>query len=181
MDHSEYYCIKCLAEGDEEAFVALYNKYHSYLYYTALKLTQSEALAKDITQDVFLKIWETRATINPKDNFAAYIHVICRNRIVNLFKRATREEAIKNELYQFADEADQEDDDFYDHYRQLLDKAVELLPPQRRNIFILCKWQKKSYEDVARQFNISRSTVQDHIVKATKFIKDYLLSNPPNV
>ena len=176
---SEYFCVKCLIEGDEKAFVALYNKYHRKIYYSALKITQSEEVAQDVTQDVFLKIWETRADIDPNQNFSAYIHTICRNIVINLYKKATLEETVKKQLHQFAEVAvsDDEEDDFYETYTALLDKAIAELPPQRRRVFELCKLKGKSYEDVAHKLGISRSTVQDHIVKAGKFIKEYLLKN----
>ena len=179
MENPDYFCVKCLAEGDEEAFVALYNKYHRKLYYAALKMMQSEALAQDVIQNTFLKIWDIRTTLDPKRNFAAYISVICRNMIFDLFKKATYEETVKKELQQFADviEPDREDDDFYDTYKELLDKAIANLPPQRRLVFESCKLQEKSYDEVARSMKISRSTVQDHIVKANKFIREYLLTH----
>jgi len=179
MENPDYFCVKCLAEGDEEAFVALYNKYHRKLYYSALKMIRSETLAQDVIQNTFLKLWDMRTTLDPKRNFSAYISVICRNIIFDLFKQATNEESIKKELQQFADviEPDQEDDDFYDAYKGLLDKAIANLPPQRRMVFESCKLQEKSYDEVARSMKISRSTVQDHIVKANKSIREYLLTH----
>ena len=178
IEDTEYFCVKCLIEGDEEAFVMLYNKYHRKIYYAALKITGSEDLAQDVTQDVFLKIWETRSRIDPHQNFAAYIHVICRNVIFNLFKKATLEETIKKQMQQFAAiTTSDEDDDFYDSYKDLLHKAIGELPPQRRTIYEFCKLKGKTYDHVAHKLNISRSTVQDHIVKANKFIKEYLLKN----
>ena len=177
MENPDYFCVKCLIEGDEKAFVALYNKYHRKIYYAAVKMTQSEDLAQDVTQNVFLKVWETRATLNPEKNFAAYINVICRNAIFDIFKKATLEETAKKELQQFAEvlENDGEEDDFYETYKNLLDEAIAALPPQRRVVFELCKLQEKTYDEVASRMNISRSTVQDHIVKANKFIREYLL------
>ena len=179
MENPDYFCVKCLIEGDEEAFVALYNKYHRKIYYTVVKMTQSEDMAQDVTQNVFLKIWETRATLNPEKNFAAYISVICRNAIFDIFKKATLEEAVKKELQQFAEvsECDGEDEDFYEIYKNLLDEAIAALPPQRRVVFELCKLQEKTYDEVAHSMNIARSTVQDHIVKANKFIREYLLTH----
>ena len=179
MENPDYFCVKCLIEGDEEAFVALYNKYHRKIYYTALKMTQSDDVSQDILQTVFLKLWETRASLNPVQNFDAYITVICRNAIIDLFRKVTHEEALKKEIRQFAEisESDEDGDDFYETYKTLLDKAIDALPTQRRNIFKLCKLKEKSYDEVARRMGISRSTVQDHIVKANKFIREYLLKN----
>ena len=179
MENPDYFCVKCLINGDEEAFVALYNKYHRKIYYTALKMTQSDDVAQDVTQNVFIKVWETRAKLDPEQNFEAYISVICRNTIFDVFRKATQEEALKKELQQFAEiaESPDDDDDFYETYKNLLDEAIAALPPQRRNIFTLCKLKEKSYDEVARRMNISRSTVQDHIVKANKFIREYLLTH----
>jgi len=179
MENADYFCVKCLAGGDEEAFVTLYNKYHRKIYYTVLKMTQSEVLTQDVTQNVFLKVWETRASLNPEQNFAAYISVICRNAVLDMFKTAAHEETIKKELKQFAEisEPGQDEDDVYETYKNLLDKAIAELPPQRRVVFEMCKLKEKSYNEVARKMNISRSTVQDHIVKANKFIREYLLMN----
>ena len=179
MENQDYFCVKCLAQGDEEAFVELYNRYHRKIYYIAFKMTQSEVLAEDVTQNVFLKIWEMRASLDPKQNFAAYINVICRNVIFDIFKRATREESVKKELKQFAElsESDQEDDDFAETYKILLYNAISELPPQRRLVFEMCKLQEKSYSEIAQSLEISRSTVQDHIVKANKFVRDYVLAH----
>ena len=178
-ENSDYFCVKCLMEGDEKAFTSLYYKYHRKIYYSALKMTKSEDLAFDVTQEVFLKVWDMRATLNPEKNFASFISVICRNLIFDMFKKATTEEKLKKELLQFAEisETGEEEEDFYETYKILLDKAIAMLPPQRRIVFEFCKLQEKTYEEVAHKMNISRSTVQDHIVKANKFIREYLLKN----
>ncbi|GHT60506.1 DNA-directed RNA polymerase sigma-70 factor [Bacteroidia bacterium] len=175
MENPDYFCVKCLANGDEDAFVTLYRKYHKKIYYSALNLTRSEVLSQDITQDVFLKIWDTKQTLDPNQNFAAYISVICRNAIFDTFKKAVHEEKIKKELQQFANISENpEEEDFYEEYRHILTEAIRNLPPQRRSIFERCKLQEQSYDEVAKSLGISRSTVQDHIVKANKAIREYL-------
>ena len=178
MESSDYFCVKCLIEGDEKAFVALYNKYHRKIYIAALKMTQSEDLAQDVVQDVFLKLWESRKRLDPDKNFSAFIISICRNVIFDLFKKATKEISVKQKLQQFAEipEPEQEDNGFYEIYEKLLDKAIAKLSPQRRIVFEYCKLQKKSYSEVAHNLNISRSTVQEHVVKANKFVREYLLA-----
>jgi RNA polymerase sigma-70 factor (ECF subfamily) len=174
MDNPDYFCVKCLIEGDEEAFVVLYKKYFNKIYYSSLKMTQSETIAQDIVQNVFLKIWETRLHLNPKQNFAAFISVICRNAIFDVFKKATHDEILKQELLEFADTNEDQEEDFYEDYKKLLAEAIGKLPPQRRAVFERCKLQEQSYGEVAKALGISRSTVQDHIVKANKAILEYI-------
>ena len=55
----------------------------------------------------------------------------------------------------------------------ILQKAIEGLPPQRQQVFRLCKLEGKSYKDVSTLLGISVSTISDHIVKGTKSIRDY--------
>ena len=176
MENEDYFCVKCLISGDEKAFVVLYGKYHKKVYSSALNITRSEALSQDITQNVFLKLWTHRSTLNPELNFAAFLLTICRNTIFDTYKKATIEESVKKELCQFSDLSDNpiEDEYFIDKYKKLLNEAIRSLPPQRQLIFKKCKLHEQSYEEVAKSLNISRSTVQDHIVKANKTIKEYI-------
>ncbi|MGN6532752.1 MAG: RNA polymerase sigma factor [Ginsengibacter sp.] len=53
-------------------------------------------------------------------------------------------------------------------------ESINLLPPKRRQIFQLIKVEERSYEEVSALLNVSVSTINDHIVKATKFIRENL-------
>ena len=57
---------------------------------------------------------------------------------------------------------------------RLLKEAIDALPPKRREIFQLVKIEERSYEEVSLLLHISTSTINDHVVKATKFIKKNL-------
>ncbi|MDR1722946.1 MAG: sigma-70 family RNA polymerase sigma factor [Tannerella sp.] len=173
MSNDDYFYVKCLASDDEKAFVALYGKYHRKVYFSALRFIRSEETAKDITQTVFMKIWEYRRRLNPDNNFAAYLNTVCRNAIFDELKREALDDEMRNELQYTTDEAAGEDD-FREKYYQLLEEAIATLPSQRRTVFEACKLKKQSYDLVARLNGISRSTVQDHIVKANKTIREYI-------
>jgi len=178
MDNPNYFCLKCLAQGDEEAFVALYGKYHRMVYFAALKMLHSEDDAKDVTQTVFMKVWEHRGNIKPEEDFEAYIGVICRNVIFDLFKKEAREAEMKQELALTASEADNSDEeDFKEKYYNLLHEAIGKLPPQRRKAFEICKLQGYSYDRAASKLGVSRSAIHDHIVNANKFIREYIGSH----
>jgi RNA polymerase sigma-70 factor (ECF subfamily) len=59
----------------------------------------------------------------------------------------------------------------------LLNKAIENLPPQRKEVFYLCKMEGKSYLEVSRRLGISASTINDHIVKANRAVREFILAN----
>ena len=59
----------------------------------------------------------------------------------------------------------------------LLQNAIDSLSPQRRQVFMLCKVNGKSYKEVSELLGISVSTISNHIVKSTKIIRAYLDKN----
>jgi RNA polymerase sigma factor (sigma-70 family) len=64
---------------------------------------------------------------------------------------------------------------------QVLHRAIEDLPPQRQQVFRLCKLEGKTYREVSELLGISESTISDHIVKGTKFIRAYFDKNHPSL
>lgn len=70
-----------LNQGDESAFETIYRKYNAWIYNFANSLLFDKSLTEDLTQNVFLKIWEKHEQINPDDNFESYLFAIARNLI----------------------------------------------------------------------------------------------------
>jgi RNA polymerase sigma-70 factor (family 1) len=165
-----------LIKGSETAFKQIYALYHVKIYRLALKFVKSEELAREVVQDIFIKVWEHRHTINTDLSFPAYLYKIAHNHIFNLLKRASREESIKKQILAAAEIATNQTEDVViaAEYESLAIHAIEQLPPQRKLIFQLCRMEGKSYEEVSFALGISKSTVRDHMVKAIRFIKEYL-------
>jgi len=171
--------LKRLNKGDEEAFEILFNTYKGRLYSFAIKLVKSDDLACDIIHDVFEKVWEKRKQIDHKSNFSSYLHTICKNQIFNFLKQASRREALKLEIIQYISRSQNtlEDDLYFREYEKIANEAVSQLPPRRKEVFKMCKFDGKSYDQTAADLGISRNAVKDHIVKASKFIKSYFLEH----
>ncbi|MGG7663291.1 RNA polymerase sigma factor [Dyadobacter sp. BHUBP1] len=168
--------LSLLTNGDRLAFKQLYIHHYRSIFSYALRFTKSAELAEDITQDTFLKIWESREMLAGVRYFKGYLYAICRNMTLNLLARASREANIMDQIIQGAQHfhSDSEAQLEQQEYEKLLHEAIEQLPPQRRIIFRLCKIDGKSYEEVAAQMGITTGTVNDHIVKGTRSVKDYL-------
>ncbi len=169
--------LKRLREGDEDAFESLFYIYKERLYLFALKFVKSNDQACDIIHDVFVKVWENRAQINIQSNFSSFLHTICKNLILNLLKQASRKESLRLEIIQYKSRNQntlEEEMDFKE-YQKLASEAVNQLPPRRKEVFKMCKFDGKTYNQTASDLGISRNAVKDHIVKASRFIKGYFL------
>ncbi|GAB2787367.1 RNA polymerase sigma-70 factor [Rhabdobacter roseus] len=175
--HPDRYYVSQLREtGSEWAFVALYERYKEKLLYYCLKFVKSESLAEELMHDVWLKIWEKREDLQPEQCFSAYLHTIAKHHVFNFLKRAAKLKAINEEIMRAASYSENQTYQqlFANETEALLQQAVHLLPPQRRRVFTLVKFDGLSYEDAAAYMGISKNAIKEHIVKSTKAIKLYL-------
>ncbi len=162
-----------LREGDEQAFALIYNTYKNALGHRLLRLLKSEALAEEVLQDLFLKVWEQRTSIDVDKSFKSYLYRIAENMVYDVFRRAKKEKEIlgkiiaaNTELYTYVEEAI-----FRKEHVGLLEQVLDQLPIKRKKIFMACKLEGKSYKEAAEEFGISTTTVNDHIQKATQYLK----------
>jgi|SRR5690606_36386157 len=171
-----------LKTGDHRAFEQVYNQYKRQLYYNIYKLVHSEAIAEELTHDVFLRVWQSRNLIVVTQSFSAFLRRIATNIAIDFYRKAALDKKLRTELVIRATE-------FYDPFeeealnldhRVFIRSLLEKLPPRRREIFSLCKLEGKSYADVAHLLGIGTGTVNDHIVKATKLIKQELMKHQNN-
>jgi len=172
---NEYNLLKKLKKGDSKAFLELYDRYHLQVYNWALKFVKIPAIAEDIVQDVFLKIWVIRERLNPQLSFPAFIYRICRNRVFSDLKKiAVNERLTLNVIEQFRSLKESPADlAIWNQYEVLLESAIRKLPKQRQKVFKLCRQGGKTYEEVAVELCISKNTVKEHMVMAVKNIREY--------
>lgn len=169
-----------MAKGDKDAFQVIYYHYAPRIYGKLLKLLQSEDLATELLQEVFITVWQKHALVDASRSFRSYLFKIADNLAIDLFRKANRSAQLINRLLEASI-------DHYTHTEErleqkenafLLQKAIDALPPQRKLVFTLCKLEGKSHDEVGRLLGISPSTVNNHIVKATQFLREYLAGHP---
>lgn len=163
-----------LAAGDEQAYKELYLHYESAVFNLVVKYVKSVELAKDVSQDVFIKIWEKRDGLTDIQYFQAYLFQVARHESINLLRAAGRSDIAKGEIARhfqdnpgfFDDETLQKD------YRSFIRRTLDALPPRSREIFLLCREQGKTYEEVAAALGISRNNVRNHMVASLRKFRD---------
>ena len=173
--------INQLHDGNVHAFELIYLIYSPRLYSRLLKLVKSESAAQEILQDVFVKLWEHRNSLDPEKSFRSFLYKIAENKAHDFFRKAARDKTLETQLirqstviYTSIEKYKSNEDDL-----ATLQKAIEDLPPQRQQVFRLCKIEGKSYKEVGELLDISVSTISDHIVKGTKFVREYFSRHTP--
>jgi RNA polymerase sigma-70 factor (ECF subfamily) len=165
-----------LKESDQEAFEQLYRLYSGRLLGYLIKFVKSDLYAAELLQDTFIKLWDNRRNVDPDQSFRSYLFRIAENNVYDFFRKAARDKRLQEAIINSAGEIYKhvEEDLFTKQNEQLLQDAINLLPPKRRQVFQLIKIEERSYDEVSSLLNISASTINDHIVKATKYIRENL-------
>lgn len=171
-ENNEKELLLLLIAGEEKGFEGLYNLYNRSIFNFIIKYVSSVPLAEDLTQEVFIKMWENRRQLKEVRSFKAYLFISARNHTLNNLKLVFRSEvAIGEVLSGFTDlRNDTEDDVLHKEYLQFLKETLNNLPERTREIFKLCREQEKSYDEVAKSLNISRNAVKNHMVRSMKFL-----------
>lgn len=181
MNESENYSnedsllLQRMQEGDGEAFAALYEKYWEQVYSSAYKRLKDKDAARDITQDVFMKLWTGRDQFAIR-NLPAYLHVAVRNKVLNWLEKEQKYVPVPDLLLQSEAARDQADaellrKEFFSAY----EKLVASLTSSQQAIFRMRYQHGLSTEQIAEKLYISRKTVQNQLGKSVARLKGSLL------
>lgn len=168
--------LKQVAEGDKLAFRQLFDLYKLRLFAFVLQLTNSKADAEEIVQDVFAKLWESRAMLSNVEFPDKYIYTIARNKTLNHLTKLARDRQLLNQLWVNLSQTDNATEEILQaqESRRLIDEAVSRLNEQRQTIFRLSREQGLSHDEIAAQLGLSKSRVKNILVEILKHIRDYM-------
>uniref|UniRef100_UPI00352A779A RNA polymerase sigma factor n=1 Tax=Aerococcus urinaeequi TaxID=51665 RepID=UPI00352A779A len=168
-----------LQQGSEEAFTILYDKFSKPLYRNILRLVKDEEIAEELLQDLFMKIWERKEKISLEGSFKSFLYKVAENIVYSYFRTVAKDARLIDKLISDYVDYDSNAEELIiaKETNAMLQKAIEYLPTQRQQVYILCKLQGKSHEEVSNLLGISTSTINNQIVKANKTVKEYFNLN----
>ena len=173
FSENEVYLLQSIADGNQAAFSELYNTYWAKIFKRIYAKVNDQEAAEDISHDLFLSIWKNRQRVTDILNIEAYLTSGARY-LTYAYLNKKSQQANQVELENidlFTDETSIED---ILHYRYLLDliqEEIENLPTKCKLIFKESRENHKTIAQIAAEFNISTSTVENQINKALKKIK----------
>lgn len=162
-----------LRQGDRKAFQLLFEYYAKRIFAFAKGYLKSNSDAEEIVQNVFVKVWNVRASVNTELSFKSYLFKITYNDVREFFNKQSRENRYKHEILDYAIEFDNRTEDRID-YKSLLDLVetrIEQLPPRQREVMVLSKKQGIPTQEIAALLEISPRTVEKHLAEALKQLK----------
>jgi RNA polymerase sigma factor (sigma-70 family) len=162
-----------LQEGDYTAFEIIYSNHKKKITQRLLRLLNSRDLVEDVLQDLFIRLWNSRNSIDVEKPIEAFLYRVATNLVNDYFRGIARDKKLAEELWHRIS-------DLYNPFEEIsqvnadseLFRSIDRLPEQRKKVFLLCKLEKKSYAEVSRLLEISEAAVNDHITKANRFLRE---------
>lgn len=169
--------VKRLSEGDQSAFRAVFEHYYPRVSEFVRRIVKDEASAEDITQDIFVKVWERREMFAVEvQSFGSYIYVMSRNAAINALHRTGRITTLA-EYTASPPLAASLEEDYYAREKELIIKLVVCrMPEQRRRIFEMSRYMGLDNQTIASTLGLSKKTVENHLTLALRTLRAALNS-----
>lgn len=172
-DMSDEELLKEYQADNRHAFELIYNRYKGVLYVHAYKMLRDEDEAKDVVQELFIKLYSKASVICLRTTLSAYLYASIRNRILDIIAHKRIKTDYLASLEDFVQQGVYTTDQLM-RAKELafqIEKEVSLLPEKMRQIFEMSRNANLSHKEIAAKLDISDKTVKKQISNALKLIK----------
>jgi RNA polymerase sigma-70 factor (family 1) len=165
-------------DGFESEFALLVKEHEHNLRVFAFRVTKCEQLAKDVVQEVFLKLWEHRDQFHQIDNIKAWLYRVTENKLIDHLRKLAADKRLRQKIWNRILEISNETEMKLSakESEHFISKAIDALPEQRKIIYRLNREQLLNYEQIAHVLRISRHTVKNQISSALQILRERLKS-----
>ena len=161
--------------NDLNSFEKMFLIYRVKIFNFSYKYLRSREDAEEVVQDTFVKIWENRATLNEDLSFNSYLFTIAKNIIINKVRKKVAEPRVFDTIVEHsAQDESTENEIIYRDITSVAERAIQNLPAQRQLVYNLSRKDGLTYEEIGTQLGISSRTVEAHLRKALKSIREFL-------
>jgi RNA polymerase sigma-70 factor (ECF subfamily) len=173
MLHNEPALVRSMQSGDKEAFTTLYRHYSPRLYLNILGMIRDSALAEEMVQELFTRIWQHRGRQGITEDFSGYLYRVALNLVHDFFRRLKRDRRLRERFILLATESYEpiEQEVHRQQVSVLLQDAIERLPKQQKRAWQLVKLEGQTYRKAAEEMGISPFTVKEYLVAANKSLR----------
>ena len=181
ISENEKQILTALQSGDAAAMKVIFQQYHERLCRVSYLITSDSDAAKDIVQDVLLKLWQHRNKLNIQVSLEFYLKRSVVNATLNFLERNKKNVPFELSVAETAI-APSDIVNLEHNAKELsvrIDAAIKALPPRTRAVFTLIRFNEMSYRQAAESLGISVKAVEKEMMRALnslrESLKDYLL------
>lgn len=180
MENKEVQLCESIRQGDKNSFEYVFRTYYGNLCQYASQILTDKDASEEVVQELFYQLWQKRAAFQVTTSLKSYLFRAVHNSCLNYIKHHKIKET-------YVQHYQQENSGIAVNQHQAIElkelqsrisRAVEMLPPERRKVFMMIRYEERKYKEVAELLGISVKTVENQMGKAMQSLrvalKDYL-------
>jgi RNA polymerase sigma-70 factor (family 1) len=161
-----------IKNGSIKAFEAAYHQWSGKIYTFIFRSCNSEAIAEDVVQQVFVRLWEKRENLSSDHSLSTQLFRMSKTIFIDELRKTARSRKYQERL-QLGKESFTEDTLDHKEALAIVYNAIEQLPPVRKRIFLMSRMEHLSYNEIAEKLSISPKTVENHIALALRYLRGF--------
>lgn len=167
-------------DGDLGKLSFLFERYHRALFNFFLRSTGNRDLSEDLVQEVFLRLLKYRHTFRPDSQFLAWMYHVARNAQIDHFRKHKHEGDVRHdddddEMSEVASSGLTPEESLLKRQEtRLVRRALAQLPPERREVLILSRYQGLKYEEIATILRCEVGTIKGRVFRAIRELAEVL-------
>jgi RNA polymerase sigma-70 factor (ECF subfamily) len=175
-DFPEQTILYWLSQDSQPAFAQVFETYRNRIYQTALFYLKSPAMAEEVVQDTFMKLWFQRHHLQQVQCLEAWLYTVARNLTIDYLKKIAREKKLGEKLAALPPMGNGATDALVQEHElsNLFQSALQQLSAQQRQVYQLARNEGLHYDEIGKQLNISPLTVKTHMARALATIRAVL-------
>ncbi len=167
-------------EGDATSFALLLERHRGPVVHFLYRMVQNQPVAEELAQEVFLRVYRSRATYEPTAKFTTWLFRIATHLALNWIRDGRKEkgqESLDEELIEGVERqvADRqptvEQELLYEVKLQEVRKAIEMLPAKQRAAVMMHKYEELEYSQIAKALGCSESAVKSLLFRAYETLR----------
>ncbi|MGE8242713.1 MAG: RNA polymerase sigma-70 factor [Sphingobacterium sp.] len=165
---------KLMIGGDHNAFTEIYTRYWKRLFHIAsLRLNDTEE-AEEVVQNIFVSLWDRREKLEITTSLNAYLAISVKYRVIKVLdKHYNQQKYVESLTTSILDDSTQQWLEFLD-LKEILEKTITELPEKCQLVFRMSRDLHLPQKEIAAQLDISEKTVEAHLGKAIKTLRNKL-------
>ncbi|MCW0482068.1 RNA polymerase sigma factor [Gaoshiqia sediminis] len=173
MDRTDEQLFQQIRDDDYFSYNQLFMRYYARLCAFVYEYLQDEAVAEDLIQDLFLKLWAERKRIEIRERVISYLYKASRNAALNHLRSEKNRQKAINTLPLTESQPEDEFTDF-DEFVVQLQACIDELPDRSKQVFVMSRIDGFKLAEISEKLGISVKTIKNQIWKSMQYLRSCL-------